>query len=164
MQDARCGEAEETVPVLAHWSAGVVGMSTNECRKIKWRAFRRRAQPSTVSPYQPAGEDQLLDRNRRYNCRNLYVFKGPEYNRVLRRVIALFLTSTFGAFCGHCACKQIRARRPHQTGTGMAVFGLIGCYICIGLFFWGFGCSHTERSSNADLASAPSTLHLIPVT
>ena len=65
-------------------------------------------------------------------------FIGLEYNIVLWWLSALFLTSTFGAFCGHCACKQIRARRPHQTGTGMAVFGLIGCYGCLGLFFLGF--------------------------
>ena len=65
-------------------------------------------------------------------------FIGLEYDVVLWWLIALFLTSVFGAFCGHCACKQIRTRRPHQTGKGMAVFGLIGCYVCIGLFFLGF--------------------------
>mgnify|MGYP001202953114 CR=1 FL=1 len=50
-------------------------------------------------------------------------------------LIALFLTSVFGAFCGHCACKQIRARRPHQKGKAMAVIGIIGCYgcLCLGL-------------------------------
>ena len=65
-------------------------------------------------------------------------FIGLEYDVVLWWLIALFLASAFGAFCGHCACKQIRTRRPHQTGKGMAVFGLIGCYVCIGLFFYGF--------------------------
>ena len=65
-------------------------------------------------------------------------FIGLEYDVVLWWLIALFLTSVFGAFCGHCACKQIRTRRPDQTGKGMAVFGLIGCYVCIGLFFFGF--------------------------
>ena len=45
--------------------------------------------------------------------------------------LCLILTSAFGAFCGHCACKQIRERRPHQKGTGMAVIGIIGCYGCL---------------------------------
>ena len=53
-------------------------------------------------------------------------------------LIALFLTSVFGAFCGHCACKQIRARRPHQKGKAMAVIGIIGCYVCMGWCFLGF--------------------------
>ena len=52
--------------------------------------------------------------------------------------LCLILTSAFGAFCGHCACKQIRARRPHQKGKAMAVFGLIGCYVYLGFFFFGF--------------------------
>ena len=46
-------------------------------------------------------------------------------------IIVLFLTSVFGVFCGHCACKQISARRPHQKGKAMAVVGLIGCYGCM---------------------------------
>ena len=52
--------------------------------------------------------------------------------------IALLLTSAFGAFCGHCACKQIRARRPLQKGKTMAVVGLVGCYLYIGLSLFGF--------------------------
>ena len=55
---------------------------------------------------------------------------------------AIFATATVGAFCGHCACKQIRTRRPHQEieamGEVMAVFGLIGCYVCIGLALYGY--------------------------
>ena len=65
-------------------------------------------------------------------------FGGVDVDMVPWLLIAIFLTSAFGAFCGHCACKQIRTRRPHQTGKGMAVFGLIGCYVCIGFFFFGF--------------------------
>ena len=65
-------------------------------------------------------------------------FGGVDVDMVPWLLIAIFLTSAFGAFSGHCACKQIRTRRPHQTGKGMAVFGLIGCYVCIGFFFFGF--------------------------
>ena len=66
----------------------------------------------------------------------IYIFYGgPELFEFF--LIALFLTSAFGAFCGHCACKQIRARGPHQKGKAMAVFGLIVCYVCIGCFFFG---------------------------
>mgnify|MGYP002882840707 CR=1 FL=1 len=67
----------------------------------------------------------------------IYIFcGGPNLYEFF--LIALFLTSAFGAFCGHCACKQIRTRRPHQEGKAMAVFGLIGCYVYIGLCFFGF--------------------------
>ena len=66
------------------------------------------------------------------------LFVNEDVNIVPLLLIALFLTSIFGAFCGHCACKQIRTRRPHQKGKAMAVFGLIGCYIYIGLCFFGF--------------------------
>tara|TARA_B100001057_G_scaffold485587_1_gene565501 strand:- start:1357 stop:1716 length:360 start_codon:yes stop_codon:yes gene_type:complete len=66
------------------------------------------------------------------------LFVNEDVNIVPLLLIALFLTSIFGAFCGHCACKQIRKRRPHQEGKAMAVFGLIGCYIYIGLCFFGF--------------------------
>ena len=45
--------------------------------------------------------------------------------------IAIFATATVGVICGHCACTQIRMRRPHQKGKAMAVFGLIGCYVYI---------------------------------
>ena len=65
-------------------------------------------------------------------------FGGVDVDMVPWLLIAIFLTSAFGAFSGNCACKQIRTRRPHQTGKGMAVFGLIGCYVCIGFFFFGF--------------------------
>ena len=60
-------------------------------------------------------------------------------------LIANLATATVGAFCGHCARKQIRTRRPHQNcevmGEVMAGFGLLGCYVCIGLalclcFLW----------------------------
>tara|TARA_B100001093_G_scaffold404509_1_gene392644 strand:- start:305 stop:664 length:360 start_codon:yes stop_codon:yes gene_type:complete len=66
------------------------------------------------------------------------LFVNEDVNIVPLLLIALFLTSIFGAFCGHCACKQIRKRRPHQEGKAMAVFGLIGCYIYIGLCFFRF--------------------------
>jgi len=56
---------------------------------------------------------------------------GGYWNISLLFLIALVLTSAFGAFCGHCACKQIRERRPHQKGVAMAVIGKIGCYICM---------------------------------
>ena len=59
------------------------------------------------------------------------IFGNGDVNMVPLLLIALFLTSLFGAFCGHCACKQIRARSPHQKGKAMAVFGLIGCYVCM---------------------------------
>ena len=69
----------------------------------------------------------------------IYIGSTADYDeRTAVFCLCLVLTSALGAFCGHCACKQIRARRPHQTGKGMAVFGLIGCYACIGLFFFGF--------------------------
>ena len=67
----------------------------------------------------------------------IYIFCGGP-NLFEFFLIALFLTSAFGAFCGHCACKQIRTRRPHQEGKAMAVFGLIGCYAYIGLCFLGY--------------------------
>ena len=66
------------------------------------------------------------------------IFGNGDVNMAPLLLIALFLTSLFGAFCGHCACKQIRTRRPHQKGKAMAVFGLIGCYVYIGLCFLGF--------------------------
>ena len=50
-------------------------------------------------------------------------------------ILILILSSVFGAFCGHRACKQIRARRLHERGTAMAVIGIIGCYVCIGWCF-----------------------------
>ena len=60
-------------------------------------------------------------------------------------LIAILATAVVGAFCGHCAREQIRTRRPHQNcevmGEVMAGFGLLGCYVCIGLalclcFLW----------------------------
>ena len=57
------------------------------------------------------------------------IFGNQDVDMFTLLLVALFPTSAFGAFCGHCACKQIRTRRPHQTGKGMAVFGLIGCYV-----------------------------------
>ena len=59
------------------------------------------------------------------------IFGNGDVDMVPLLLIALFPTSAVGAFCGHCACKQIRARRPHQKGTGMAVIGIIGCYGCL---------------------------------
>ena len=63
------------------------------------------------------------------------LFVNEDVNMVPLLLIALFLTSIFGAFCGHCACRQIKARRPHQKGKAMAVTGIIGCYgcLCLGL-------------------------------
>ena len=66
------------------------------------------------------------------------LFGGVDVDLVPWMLIALFLTSAFGAFCGHCACKQIRTRRPHQIGEGMALLGLTGCYACMGFFIFGF--------------------------
>ena len=66
------------------------------------------------------------------------IFGNGDVNMVPLLLIALLPTSVVGAFCGHFACKQIRARRPHQKGKAMAVFGLIGCYVYLGVFFFGF--------------------------
>ena len=64
------------------------------------------------------------------------LYGGPDLFEFF--LLALFLTAAFGAFCGHWACKQIRARRPYQRGKAMAVIGMIGCYICIGWGTFGF--------------------------
>ena len=64
---------------------------------------------------------------------------GWNYYLTLIFLLSLVSTSAFGAFCGHCAFRQLRARRPHQKGKAMAVIGIIGCYICIGwglFLFW----------------------------
>ena len=66
------------------------------------------------------------------------IFVNGDVDMVPLLLIALLPTSVVGAFCGHFACKQIRARRPHQKGKAMAVFGLIGCYVYLGVFFFGF--------------------------
>ena len=66
------------------------------------------------------------------------IFGNGDVDMVPLLLIALFPTSAVGAFCGHRACKQIRARRPHQKGKALAVFGLIGCYVYLGFFFFGF--------------------------
>jgi uncharacterized membrane protein YfcA len=50
-------------------------------------------------------------------------------------ILILIVSSVFGALSGHRACKQIRARRPHEKGTAMAVIGIIGCYVSIGWCF-----------------------------
>ena len=69
----------------------------------------------------------------------IYIILGEgSVNMAPLLLIALLLTSAFGAFCGHCACKQIRARRPQQKGKTMAVVGLVGCYLYLGLSFFGF--------------------------
>ena len=46
-------------------------------------------------------------------------------------LFSLLLTSVFGAFCGHSACRQIRLRHPKQTGEAMARKGIAGSYVCI---------------------------------
>ena len=53
-------------------------------------------------------------------------------------LIVLFATAVGGVVCGHCACEEIRTRKLHQKGIAMAVFGLIVCYVSIGVFFYGF--------------------------
>ena len=66
----------------------------------------------------------------------IYIGSTADYDeRTAVFCLCLVLTSALGAFCGHCACKQIRERRPHQKGTGMEVTGIIGCYgcLCVGL-------------------------------
>ena len=66
------------------------------------------------------------------------IFGNGDVNMVPLLLIALLPTSVVGAFCGHFACKQIRVRNPHQKGKAMAVFGLVGCYVYLGVFFFGF--------------------------
>ena len=66
----------------------------------------------------------------------IYIGSTADYDeRTAVFCLGLVLTSAFGAFCGHCACRQIKARRPHQKGKAMAVIGIIGCYgcLCLGL-------------------------------
>ena len=70
----------------------------------------------------------------------IYITFAADHDEItLGFLLALVLASAFGAFCGHFSCRQIRARRPHQKGKAMAVFGLIGCYVyIIGVVFFGY--------------------------
>ena len=64
----------------------------------------------------------------------IYMFFTANYD--LMTVIflfSLFLTSAFGAFCGHSALRHFEARRPYHEGRGIAVIGIIGCYLSIGV-------------------------------
>ncbi len=58
---------------------------------------------------------------------------ATDYSWMNLFLFCLVLISAFGAFCGHCACRQLRARRYNQEGIAMAVFGLIFCYVYLGL-------------------------------
>ena len=48
-------------------------------------------------------------------------------------LFCVVLISAFGAFCGHSALRQFEARRPYHEGRGIAVIGIIGCYLSIGV-------------------------------
>ncbi len=70
----------------------------------------------------------------------IYITFAADYDNITAAfLLALVLASAFGAFCGHVSCRQIRARRPHQKGTAIAVIGISGCYVCLGwslFIFW----------------------------
>ena len=70
----------------------------------------------------------------------IYITFAADHDEItLGFLLALVLASAFGAFCGHFSCRQIRARRPHQKGTAIAVIGFSGCYVCLGwslFIFW----------------------------
>ncbi|HAO96196.1 MAG: hypothetical protein CMP26_08355 [Roseibacillus sp.] len=51
-------------------------------------------------------------------------------------LFCVVLISAFGAFCGHCACVQIKRRKYNQEGIAMAVSGIIFCYIYLGWSGW----------------------------
>jgi len=51
-------------------------------------------------------------------------------------ILCVGLFSAFGVFCGHCACRQIRLRRPKQKGAALALIGIVLNYIWVGLFIY----------------------------
>ena len=64
----------------------------------------------------------------------IYMFFTANYDLMtIIFLFSLFLTSAFGAFCGHSALRQFEARRPYHEGRGIAVIGIIGCYLSIGV-------------------------------
>ena len=66
---------------------------------------------------------------------NIYMFSAADYDLITVVFLSfLVMASIFGAFCGHCACRPEAGKPYPRIIAGMAVIGIIGCYLCIG---WG---------------------------
>ena len=66
---------------------------------------------------------------------NIYMFSAADYDLITVVFLSfLVLASVFGAFCGHCSCRPEAGKPYPRVMAGMAVIGIIGCYLCIG---WG---------------------------
>ena len=66
---------------------------------------------------------------------NIYMFSAADYDLITVVFLSfLVMASIFGAFCGHFACRPEAGKPYPRIIAGMAVIGIIGCYLCIG---WG---------------------------
>ena len=66
---------------------------------------------------------------------NIYMFSAADYDLITVVFLSfLVMASIFGAFCGHCACRPEAGKPYPRIIAGMAVIGIICCYLCIG---WG---------------------------